>query len=146
MTGQDIEFETFEHVADIGVRGKGRTIEEAFAGGAMAMTTVMFNLDKIKAEVPVDIECSGYDIESLFVEFLNMILTKKDLEEMVFSRFDVNIDISHPEEPVLKGRIWGERYDKARHEPRTEVKAATYSQLKVYKEDGLHIAQCIVDV
>jgi SHS2 domain-containing protein len=145
--------ENFEHKADIGVRGKGRTLEEAFIGGALSMMGVMFELKGVKAEKAVEISCDANDIEALFVEWLNAILSKRDLETMVFCRFEAQIGNMDGVEAancgnILSGKAWGERYDQKRHEAKIEVKAATYSQLKVFQEDGtgLYVAQCIVDV
>lgn len=142
-----ISYETFEHVADVGVRGKGDTIEDAFKGGAMAMMTVMFDLVNVKEEEIVDVTGSSFDVATLFVEWLNAILTQRDLKGMVFCRFKVEVR-TDGEEPMFKGFAWGEPYDPDRHEARTEVKAATYSQLDVQEEDGngQWVAQCIVDV
>jgi SHS2 domain-containing protein len=145
--------ENFEHKADIGVRGKGKTLEEAFIGGALSMMGIMFDIKAIKPQTVIAIKCDADDIEALFVEWLNAILSKRDLETMVFCRFETKIedqDGSGTEESqkLLTGKAWGERYDQSKHEAKLEVKAATYSQLKVFKEEtsGLYVAQCIVDV
>jgi SHS2 domain-containing protein len=139
--------ENFEHKADIGVRGKGKTMEDAFVGGALSMMGVMFELKGIRATRSVDIECTAQDMEALFVEWLNKILCKRDLETMVFAKFEAKISGTDGD-LVLKGKAWGEGYDPSKHVPKIEVKAATYSQLKVYKEEstGLNVVQCIVDV
>jgi len=139
--------ENFEHKADIGVRGKGRTLEEAFVGAAMSMICVMFDMKGVKAEKAIEITCDADDLDALFVEWLNAILSKRDLESMVFCRFEAEI-VTKGSEKLLTGKAWGESYDPKRHEAKIEVKAATYSQLKTYKEDGtgLWVAQCIVDV
>jgi len=143
--------ENFEHKADIGVRGKGRTLEEAFIGGALSMMGVMFELKGVKGEKAIDINCDASDVEALFVEWLNAILSKRDIETMVFCRFEAQIGTFDGEENsgnLLCGKAWGESYDPKRHEAKIEVKAATYSQLKVFHDDGtgLYVAQCIVDV
>ena len=41
-------FETFEHRADIGVRGKSKSIEGAFEECAKALTSIMANPEKIE--------------------------------------------------------------------------------------------------
>ncbi len=41
-------YEQFEHKADVGVRGYGKTIEEAFENGAKAMFSIMVNIAKIE--------------------------------------------------------------------------------------------------
>ena len=142
--------ETFEHIADVGVRGWGTTVEEAFIGGAQAMLEVMFDTSKVEGRTAVDIECGADDVEALFVEWLNAILTKRDLEDMVFVNFELRIE-DGPEDgddaKVLHGKAYGDAFDPDAHPVRTEVKAATYSQLKVTRDaDRRFVAQCIVDV
>jgi tRNA nucleotidyltransferase (CCA-adding enzyme) len=41
----------------------------------------------------------------------------------------------------------GEAVDIARHQPAVEIKGATFTELRVYRNsDGLWVAQCVVDV
>ncbi|MCK4310421.1 MAG: archease [Methanomicrobia archaeon] len=139
-----MDYELLEHEADIGIRGYGNTIEEAFETGARAMFSIMIDLETVKSEKNVKIKCEAPDIEALFVEWLNELLTKKDLEEMSFSRFEVKIykdDIYR-----LEGTASGERFDQKKHKPKLEVKGATYSGLKIGKKDEKIFIQCIVDV
>jgi SHS2 domain-containing protein len=134
-------FERFEHRADVGVRGKGETLEEAFVEGARAMFSVMANIDTVQPLEKFKIEVSASDEEALFVEWLNELLSVADLNGVVFCEFEVGISGNS-----LRGKASGEKWDLERHEPKTEVKAATYSQLSVKKENGSYVAQCIVDV
>ena len=47
----------------------------------------------------------------------------------------------------LRGRAWGEPIDRVRHEPAVEVKGATLTELRVWREPtGRWCAQCVVDV
>lgn len=41
-------YETFEHTADIGIRGIGDNLEQAFEEGAKAMFSVMYDINSIK--------------------------------------------------------------------------------------------------
>ena len=134
-------FERFEHRADVGVRGFGETLEEAFVEGARAMFSVMVELEGVSPEKTFDIEVSASDEEALFVEWLNELLSIGDLNDVVFCKFEAKISGNS-----LKGKASGEKWDLKKHEPKTEVKAATYSQLQVKKENGSYVAQCIVDV
>ena len=139
-----MEYELLEHEADIGIRGYGNTIEEAFENGAKAMFSVMIDLETVESEKNVEIKCEAPDIEALFVEWLNELLTKKDIEEMSFSRFKVKIykdDIYK-----LEGTASGEKFDQKKHKAKLEVKGATYSGLKIGKKDEKIFIQCIVDV
>jgi len=139
-----MDYELLDHEADIGIRGYGNTIEEAFENGAKAMFSVMIDLDKVNPQKNVEIKCEAPDIEALFIEWLNELLTKKDIEEMSFSEFKV--EINKNDLYTLKGVASGERFDQKKHKPKIEVKAATYSGLKIGKKDEKIYIQCVVDV
>ncbi len=134
-------YETFEHEADIGIRGFGRSVEEAFENAAVALYSVMVNVDKIAQKEKKAVTASAPDRELLLVEWLNALLALSDIERMVFARFEVRI-----EGTSLSGNAWGERLDRSRHETRVEVKGATYHMLKVAEHDSGYVAQCVVDV
>ena len=133
--------ETFAHESDIGIRGYGNTLEEAFENAAMAMYSVMVRVDKVKPLAPREVTASAPDGEMLLVEWLNALLSLSDVERMVYSKFMVKI-----EGTLLTGTAWGEKLDQTRHQPNVEVKGATYHMLKVYKDGDSYVAQCVVDV
>lgn len=134
-------YETFDHRADIGVRGYGKSAEEAFENGAKALFSVMVDLKDVKPEEREDVSCEASDPEMLFVEWLNSLLSLSHLSDKLFCNFEVRIEGNR-----LTGSAWGERLDKEKHHMMTEVKGATYSMLKVGREGDVYIAQCIVDV
>ena len=136
-------FETFDHGADIGVRGMGDTLAEAFEHGAEAMFSLMVeNMDEVHPENAVEIRCESYDLEGLFVAWLNALLAESDIRGMIFCRFQVEIHgIS------LSATVAGEPLDPERHGLGVEVKGATFTELKIEQNDsGQWIAQCVVDV
>jgi len=138
-------FENFEHKADIGVRGQGKTVEEAFQEAGKAMFSIEINLKKVKAVKRVKIECDAQNLEELFVEWLNALLSQSSIKEMMFSDFKVKIT-EKENKFNLEGEAIGEKFSE-KQEPKLEIKAATYSQLKVFKDkNNQWIAQCIVDV
>ncbi len=136
-----LTYETFEHEADIGIRGFGQTAAEAFENAARALYSVMVNILPLEPEEKRIVTVSAPDRELLLVEWLNALLTLSDIEHMVFSKFDVKM-----EGASLTGTAWGERLDQERHEPNVEIKGATYHMLKVMEMDGRFVAQCVVDV
>ena len=135
------QFETFEHEADIGIRGFGNSIKEAFENAAVALYSVMVNIDAVNPREKRTLTVSAPDRELLLVEWLNTLLAISDIEHMIFSKFDVKI-----EGTTLTGVAWGETLDRDRHEPHVEVKGATYYLLSVREQDGKYTAQCVVDV
>ena len=139
--GKSPRWEHFPHAADVGVSGFGKTAAEAFEQGALALTAVV-TAAEIGPTVSVKVQCEAPDIELLFVEWLNAIIYEMAVRKMLFSRFAVKIDGTR-----LEGTLWGEPVDIARHAPACEPKGATYTALKVAKEEsGLWSAACVVDV
>jgi len=138
--------EQFEHKADMGVRGIGKSREEAFAECAKAMFEVMIELESVKALREVKVEVDGNDLEGLLVEWLNELLYLKDHKEMFFSEFEVESIGEEVGKFVLRGAVRGDKIDLENQRVKVEVKAATYSGLKVEKIDGHWSAECIVDV
>lgn len=139
-------WQTFPHEADVGVRGTGATLAEAFAGAATAMTAAICDPATVAAREEVPIECAAPEAELLLLDWLNALVFEMATRRMLFARFDVGIA---PEDGGLRLRAtaWGEAVDVARHEPAAEVKGASFCELKVMQQrDGRWLAQCVVDV
>ena len=132
----------FEHKADIGVRGTGKTRQIAFAQTALAMTAVIADLKTIEQKEKIRITCTCSDDETILVDWLNALIYEMAVRKMLFSRFEIQF-----EDNILTAEAFGETLDSKKHQPAVEVKAATYHCLKVEKNpDGSWLAQCVVDV
>jgi tRNA nucleotidyltransferase (CCA-adding enzyme) len=137
-----MRWEHFAHGADIGVRGFGATLDEAFEEAALALTAVIADPALIEPHAVVDIQCEAPDLALLLADWLNALVLAMATRNMLFSRFDVKIDAC-----ALTAKAWGESVDRNRHRPAVEVKGATYTALSVVqRDDGAWIAQCVVDV
>ncbi len=135
-------WEHYSHPADMGIRGFGRTREEAYAQAALALTAIITDPAKIEPRKSVEIICEEDDDEMLFWYWLSALLYEMDTRRMLFGRFDVT-----PVDGGIRATAWGDAVDVARHQPAVEVKAATYADLKVERDSrGTWVAQCIVDV
>jgi SHS2 domain-containing protein len=141
-TGSTPRWEHFEHGSDIGVRGVGMTLEEAFEQAALALTAVVTDPANVAPLHEVAFQCAASDAETLLVEWLNALVYEMAVRNMLFSRFRV-----HLSQNQLSGSAWGQEIDIARHEPAVEVKGATYTSMFVgQRTDGSWVAQCVVDV
>jgi SHS2 domain-containing protein len=135
-------WEHFEHEADIGVRGCGGTMAEAFEQAALAMTAIVTDPASIEADTVIAVSCLEPDPELLLVDWLNAVVYEMSTRRMLFCQYRVRIA-----EGRLEGRLVGEDIDRQRHRPVVEVKGATYTELKVEETaDGGWMAQCVVDV
>jgi SHS2 domain-containing protein len=135
-------WEHFSHGADIGIRGFGRSLEEAFEQAALALTAVVADVSAIVQAESVEIRCHAPDSELLLVSWLNAIIYEMAVRGMLFSRFSVVTSGG-----FLTGILSGERIDPERHQLAVEAKGATVTALRVaHDEGGQWLAQCVVDV
>jgi SHS2 domain-containing protein len=140
-------FEHFEHGADVGVRGRGATAAEAFAGAACALfSLVAEDLGSVRPETDEHVSCEAEGLDTLLVAFLNELISLADSRRLVFGAFDVSIRRGASGAFRVEGRARGERFDPARHAATVEPKGATFTELSVAGEAGRWVAQCVVDV
>jgi len=135
-------YELIEHTADIGIRVKGKDLNDLFKNSASAM----FDIIAEKKESPVikqrkiKIEQKADNLEELLVNWLNELLSLSATKELIFSEFRINkIDKN-----TLQAVVIGE--DIKNYRVNTEVKAATYHQLKLEEAKGGLQAELIFDV
>ena len=134
-------WEHFEHKADIGIRGFGHTLAEAFEQAAIAMTAVITDLSLVQLATTINIACNDEDNDTLLYDWLNALIYEMATRKMLFAKFEVTI-----EHGKLKATVYGETIDMKRHQPAVEIKGATYTELAVYKEEQQWVAQCVIDV
>ena len=135
-------WEHFPHEADIGVRGWGATLEQAFEQAGLALTAVIVDPATVMPKEAIRLSCEAPDAELLLVDWLNALIYEMVTRNMLFSRFEVRLQKEH-----LSAQAWGEALEAARHHPAVEVKGATYTALKVAQQpEGGWLAQCVVDV
>jgi SHS2 domain-containing protein len=141
VAGAEAGWEHFAHDADVGVRGRGRTVAEAFEQAAAALTAIVTDRP-VEPLTEVGVSCRRAGLELLLVDWLDAVIYEMAVRRMLFGRFAVEIDGER-----LMGRLWGEPVDVARHEPACEPKGATLTALKVERDAaGRWSAGCVVDV
>jgi len=134
-------WEHYEHGADIGVRGYGRTKALAFEQAALALTAVITEPQRVAPREVVEIRCEAPDDELLLADWLNALIYEMAVRRMLFGAFHVELDGTR-----LTAQVRGEPTSVERHRPAVEVKGATYTTLRVAAVDGGWLAQTVVDV
>ncbi len=129
--------------ADVAFVAYGKDLNELFENAALAMFEVMVNTRQIEEKVEEKVSVDGYDLESLMFNWLNELLYISDSKNMAFNKFIVKIDESNLR---LEATCRGEVINPEKHETRTVVKAATYHQMKIWKENDIWKAQVILDI
>ena len=135
-------FEVFEHTADVGIVAHGADLRALFANAAQGMFSLMADLSGVEEREQRSIEVEARDREGLLVNWLTELLYYLDAEEMLFRRFEID-ELS---DTRLRGRAFGERIDRDRHDLRLGVKAVTRHMLEIAPENGGYRATVLLDI
>ena len=138
-------YELIEHTADIGIRVKGKELKELLKNAAVAM------FDLIAEKKPqatnhksgakkIIVKQKADNLDELFINWLNELLSLSATKEIIFEDFKVN----KLEENKLQASVSGS--DIKNYKVNTEIKAATYHQLKIEQINGDWQAEVIFDV
>lgn len=130
----------FDHDADIGIIGRGETIETCFANTARVMFSLMANIDNIHQIQIITFEFEESDLELALVTWLNLLLGKAREHNLMFGDFRLK-----RENNLWKATVSGEPWRKDM-ERGIEVKGATLTMLSVRKLEHSWEARCVVDV
>ena len=143
MTAPLPRYEPLEHTAEAGIIARGATLAEAFANAAEGMYAIMLELEGVAEREQRVIEIEGDGYEQLLVDWLLELLFLTETEDLVFRRFQID-ELS---ETRLRGRAWGERYDRERHvSHNVTVKAVTRHMLEIGPADGGYRVQVLFDI
>lgn len=126
-----MKYRLLEHTADAMVEVYGQDLGERFENAAYAMFDQMTDLDLVEAKGEVKVVLQADSREQLLVDFLQELLYVNDLEDFVFSRFEVSTDGKK-----LEAICYGEKFDPARHTKRSVVKGVTYHKLEFDDKEG----------
>ena len=137
-------YKFFDHTADIGVEVTGRTRKELFLNAAEALFDVMIEnkIGKQSAKQQKKITVEGADVSALLINFLRELLYLFNGEKFI----TVSCEIIQFTNKELQAQLTGELFNKTKHLIKTEIKAVTYSGLKVEKKKSGWVARIIFDV
>jgi SHS2 domain-containing protein len=136
-------YELIEHTADVGIRVKGKDLEGLFENTALAMFDIIAEKAADKEPSRIEkflIEQKASNLEELFVNWLNELLSLSATKEKIFCEFKFrNLDERNLEAEALGCNIKDYKIN-------TEIKAATYHELKLEKTGSGWQAEVIFDV
>ncbi len=135
-------FEILDHTADIGIIAYGADVKELFSNAALALYSLITELESIQEKLHLDLEVRSEDRDSLLVDWLNELIYCFDSKHVLFKRFDIE-SLTHS---ALRATCYGEDFDPNKHEIKIGVKAATYHMLRLDTDESGYRAQIILDI
>ena len=134
-----------DHTADVLFQAKAPNLNELFEQCALALQETQVDYKKVKPAKVIKITGKNKKIEYLLFDFLDDLLFYKDAKQLVFNKFEVEIE-EKKEGYFLACKAYGEKLDNNRHDPRVDVKAITMHLFEIKKVKDGWKAQVLVDI
>ena len=135
-----MSFEELSHTADVKIRARASTLNTLFSEAFSALMQVMYGTSR-NGNITKTIDINSPDTESLLADFLSEVLFISDVNAMVFSYADIEINGHH-----LTARLYGEPFDPEKHSGGTEVKGISYTGLTIRNDANGYIVDIVFDV
>ncbi|MBU4370032.1 archease [Patescibacteria group bacterium] len=130
-------YEILEHTADLKIRAYGENLEKVFSNFLKAMVEVCQPEIDSSSLISRKIQIKAESLESLLIDFLSEIIYLMDVNKEIYTRAELMIKGNK-----LKGEIKGQKVKRFQ----TEIKAATWHDLKIEKKDNLWTATVLFDI
>lgn len=118
--------------ADLTVDTWGETLEDVFRQSAIALFNAVTPIEGIGQNENREFQVEGDDLGALLFNFLDELLYIHEVDLIVFSGFDLEID---RENFILKAVCRGEYFDVTRHVRGIAIKAVTFHLMKFEQTD-----------
>ena len=136
------QFEIIDHTADIGIIAYGSDLAALLKNAAVGMLSLITDLSKVENRLCKEIVLQEQDSVTLLVQWLNGLLYQLEAEHLIFNDFALVVQDGER----LAATCYGEKLDHQRHVIEREIKAATYHNLNIMKEDNIYSATIIFDI
>jgi len=134
------QFEFFPHTADMKFRAYGKNLEEQFKNAALALTSIMFDPQKVEKKIEKTISIDGHDGKALLVNFLEELIFLLDSEYFILHSVKA-IKIEKNDQLHLTATFVGDN-EEGKYAIESGVKAATYQEMEITDE----YVQVVVDI
>jgi len=130
------------HPADMVWRLWGASLPELFANAGRALSATLTDRRYLRRRATREVTLAAGDREALLVDWLNHLLYLFDIDGFLGRDFQVEL---LPGER-LEARVQGDIFDPQRHPQGTAIKAATFHQLAIARQDDGWQATVVLDL
>jgi len=136
------KYHFINHTGDVGVVVYGKSLKELFQHAAESFFQILTEPENILGVDSRNISIQAGGLEELLVNWLNEFIYLFDTQSLLFRRFEIEQLNNHH----LEAKAWGEKYVEGKHPIKTAIKAVTFHQLLVQKENDNWKTQIIFDL
>ena len=131
-------FEEVEHTADLALKVHGHSLKEVFINAACGLFGLMADLEGLEPTISHEISLESLDYEALLVDWLNELLYLHEVEEEIYTRFEIEALSS----TALSATVWGAKTTASK----LTVKAATFHDLEIMETEDGYLTTVVFDV
>ncbi|MCP4631475.1 MAG: archease [candidate division Zixibacteria bacterium] len=128
--------------ADAAFEVSAADLKQLFELSAEAMFNIIMDIDKVPPTAGSRVNLKSDSLEELLYLFLSELLYLKDINQMIYSNFCVNINGCYD----LNAVVSGEKFEKIGISPKIDIKAVTYYNFKVERRGDDYYAVVVVDL
>jgi SHS2 domain-containing protein len=133
-------YQYIEHTADLGIEVSAESFEDLLVTMARAIVETLI-AGKLNAHVKKTITCSGDTPEDLLVDWCRELLYLFEVHEFI----PVTCTLTKTDLRVT-ATVYGDLFDRTRHEVTTDIKNVTYHNLLIRQTDREYRATVTFDI
>jgi len=140
------KFKFLEEIAtaDLAFEVHGADLNELFQHAAEALFTAQVELTTVAPSQEREISLEADNVQDLMFDWLQELIYLKDAESMVFSVFELSVDVD--DKARITATIKGEPIDIEKHKLGVDVKAVTLHMYEVKQTKEGWYARVVVDI
>lgn len=136
-----MKFKYLPHTADAKFKAFGKDIDEVFVNSALAMFNILGDTTDVKITKKIEVELKGKNYENLLYIFLEELLFLLETENIFLSKIN---DLKIDEKFSLSCTVEGDNLQN--YDLKGDIKAVTYSDMKIEKVNKGYEAVVVVDI
>lgn len=142
MREQELNYTVLDHTADLGMVVRAKTLEGLFEAAALSMIHIMLKVEKISSSIISPLSIEGQDLPDLMVRWLGEILYLFEAERLII----VDANVQNLSKHGLEATVFAIPFQPQVHEVFCEIKAVTYHQVEVKKNNSHWETRVIFDL
>lgn len=126
-----------DHATDAIIEIRAKNLKEAFTVTADAIINITLDQDKVEEKDQKEIVAKGKDLRYLLFSWLEEIVFVLITEGFAIKRVELNLIENG--EYIINAKAYGEPLDFAKHNFKVEIKAPTFYDMEIIKNDQIYM-------
>lgn len=132
-----MSYNFLDHATDAIIEIRAKNLKEAFTVTANAIINITLDQEKVEEKNQKEIIAKGKDLRYLLFSWLEEIVFVLITEGFAIKR--VELDVLEDGDYTINARAYGEPLDFSKHNFKVEIKAPTFYDMEIKKNDGIYM-------